>query len=99
MAELDLQSQTFQTTQVEKSQQESKDWHEILVEFFSKIGMLETNQTFKLELIVFSSGCEKQLLTHIEWLLQELTSWRSRNELNNLSLSAKRKKGPDDESS
>ncbi|CAG8578143.1 15535_t:CDS:2 [Acaulospora morrowiae] len=93
MAELDSQSQ------VEKSQQESKDWHEILVEFFSKIGMLETNQTFKLELIVFSSSCEKQLPTHIEWLSQELTSWRSRNKLNNLSPSTKRKKGPDDESS
>ncbi|CAG8531944.1 12807_t:CDS:2 [Acaulospora colombiana] len=62
--------------------------------------MFETSQAFQTELIVFSSSYEKQLLKHVEWLLQELTSWKSRKEINNLSSpSVKRKKELDDEPS
>lgn len=37
-----------------------------------QIGMVEIDQAFKMELIVFSSGYERQLPKHIDWLIYEL---------------------------
>ncbi|CAG8619730.1 10905_t:CDS:2 [Dentiscutata erythropus] len=87
-----MQQQTAETTNLEKPQ----EWHEILSEFFLKIQMVETNRAFQMELVVLSSEHEKQIAKYLDRLLQELTSWRSRIEIDESTSSIKRKNDQED---
>ncbi|CAG8440445.1 11921_t:CDS:2 [Diversispora eburnea] len=62
-----------------------------------QMGMVETDRAFKMELIVLSSGYERQLPKHIEWLIHGLNLWKSNVKVNELS--SKRKNESDDGSS
>ncbi|CAG8752171.1 1599_t:CDS:10, partial [Cetraspora pellucida] len=79
--------QTVETT----NQGNQQEWHEILSEFFLKIQMIETNRVFQTELNVLSSEYEKQITKYLDRLLQELTLWRSKLEVNESISSIKRK--------
>ncbi|RIA89302.1 hypothetical protein C1645_738746 [Glomus cerebriforme] len=68
-----------------------KEWHEIFSEFFIKIGMVETNRALLMELIVLSTNNEKQIPNHIDWLLKELTTLKTKMVDSSSSQSAKRK--------
>ncbi|KAF0461423.1 map3k12-binding inhibitory protein 1 isoform x2 [Gigaspora margarita] len=87
-----MQQQTAETTNQEKP----REWHEILSEFFLKIQMIETNRAFQMELNVLSSEHEKQITKYLDQLLQELTSWKSKIEVDELASSIKRKNDQED---
>ncbi|CAI2177586.1 19780_t:CDS:2 [Funneliformis geosporum] len=58
--------------------QSVQEWHELFSEFFTKIGMVETNKALLMELIVLSTNHEKQIPKHIDCLLKELTTLKTR---------------------
>ncbi|CAG8435773.1 10320_t:CDS:2 [Funneliformis caledonium] len=89
--------ETYQQEQQEEIHN-VQEWHELFSEFFTKIGMVETNKALLMEIVVLSANHEKQIPKHINWLLKELTTLKTRFDVQSSKRKMEQENGEDNPS-